>query len=145
MDFGMTTLYGNLAWQFSEYDVIHSCQNMDPNGQFFTGCGKPERFCDGPVADWGGKWDPCADDGDGLWIGPFDWDFSPSRVNPFGDAGVWLDKDGHSEWGPRATYENGFAEWNRRIGQWVGEFTIVKNCTYTPPGGPWLSPAGGPC
>lgn len=99
MDFGMVALYGNLAWQMSEYDVKYACENMDPKGQFFTACGLIEEPCD-PC--WTGS----------VWLFSDGWAYDPAipaLVNP----------DGVAEWGPCSDYggrynfveANWFSQW----------------------------------
>lgn len=69
----------------------------------------------GPVADWGGVYDPCANGGLGLWVGPSGWDFNPS-------TNAWQDKAGFSEWCCQQPY-GGY--YNRRLAKWYWDRPTV--------------------
>ena len=90
MDFGMTALLGNLAWQFSEFDVKYACQNLDRNGQRLPACGyqepPPPPVCVPVVGA------PC-------WNGEA-WLFHDGGAFiPNGGCGVWYDALRRPTWG----------------------------------------------
>lgn len=79
----------------------------------------------GPTVQWPdgpATWDPCADEGRGLWVGPGDWDFSPSRLGINGSPGLWLHKQGYSEW--CAFDESYGGRYNCRTGFWYVTRTV---------------------
>lgn len=100
MDFGMSSLYGNLAWQFSEWDVKYACENMDPTGQFIPGCMDEESVECALVG-----YDPCTD----RHIMPDGWSYSYPE-----DA--WYSPTGVKVWGGCTSYG---ARYNVQLDRWV--------------------------
>ena len=88
--------FGTGVYRLTGYDVAHVCQNIDPRGEIFAGCGYEEP-CLGEPNGFGHRWDSCfgvwrADNGN-YFIPERGWAFAecnPDNLRWFWRGSVYL-------------------------------------------------------